>query len=285
MGNESFPGGIAMIRFRISTAAEANPQLQEVPEAGLSNVEWLRKHGGEYLQEGSLLLLGGSSSPDFRVRVAQSHARSDMLPSLWSHVAVLTERQGQSWSLSEVSLTPPQGFGDVPIRNARQENTLDHYADPLLWCNIALLSFPIDAREVHAGMQRLSRDRGIVDLGELIVPWLAFVWGVGSAPNPLLQDKGLPCAVYVETVMSIAGLELTPGLSSQSSCPEAIWQSAKWWYQFYAQTDGSGQLPKGIYMLRQVSAAAIDLGSLRRSPGDGLLRARPPRRGQRRPRR
>jgi hypothetical protein len=274
-----------MIRFRISNAVEANPQLQEIPEAELSNVEWLRKHGGEYLQEGSLLLLGGSSNADFRVRVAQSHARSDMLPSLWSHVAFVRERQGQTWGLSEVSLTPPQGFGDVPSRNARQDSTLDQYADPLLWCNIALLSFPIDGQQVHTGIERLSRDRGIVDLGELIVPWLAFVWGVGDAPNPLLKDRGLPSAVYAETVMSLAGLELTPGLSSQSSCPEAIWQSAKWWYQFYAQTDGDSQMPKGIYMLRQLSAAALEIGAVRRSPGDGLPRARPPRRGQRRPRR
>jgi hypothetical protein len=244
-----------MIRFRISTATEVNPQLKEIPDIKLSNVEWLQKHGGEYLREGSLLLLGGSSIIDFRLRVAQSHARSDLRPSLWSHVAILMERQRRTWVLNEVSLMPPKGFDDVPSRNARQDNTLDHYADPQLWCNIALLSFPIDGKEVQDGIQRLSRDRGIVDLGELIVPWLAYVWGVGNAGNPLLQDKGLPSAAFAETVMSIAGLELTPGLSSQSSCPEAIWQSAKWWYQFYAQTDGDGQLPKGIYALRQLSAA------------------------------
>jgi hypothetical protein len=245
-----------MIRFRISTAAEVNPELKEIPDTQLSNVEWLQKHGGEYLREGSLLLLGGSSIVDFRVRVAQSHARSDMRPSLWSHVAIVTERQRRTWGLSEISLRPAKGFDDVPHRNARQDNTLDHYADPQLWCNIALLSFPVDGKEVHQGIQRLSRDRGILDLGELIIPWLAFVWGVGSAANPLLQDKGLPCAAFAETVMSIAGLELTPGLSSQSSCPEAIWQSAKWWYQFYAQTDGDGHPPKGIYTLRQLAAAA-----------------------------
>jgi hypothetical protein len=247
-----------MIRFRISTAAEANPHLKEITDAKLSNVEWLRKHGGEYLREGSLLLLGGSSVTDFRLRVAQSHARSDMRPSLWSHVAIVAERQRQTWRLSEVSLVPPQGFGDVPSRNAKQDNTLDHYGDPQMWRNIALLSFPVDGKEVHKGVDRLSLDRGIVDLGELIIPWLAYVWGTGNAGNPLLQDKGIPCAVYAETVMSMAGLELTPGLSSQSSCPEAIWQAAKWWHQFYAQTDGDGQLPKGIYLLRQPSAAAMD---------------------------
>jgi len=58
------------------------------------------------------------------------------------------------------------------------------------------------------------------------------VWGVGSAANALQQNKGPPCAAFAEAVMSITGLELAPRLSSQSSCPEAIWQSAKWWYQF-----------------------------------------------------
>jgi hypothetical protein len=167
----------------------------------------------------------------------------------------LTERQRRTWGLSAVSLMPPKGFDDVPTRNARQDNTLEHYADPQLWCSIALLSFPIDGKEVQGGIQRLSRDRGIVDLGELIIPWLAFAWGIGNAGNPLLQDKGLPSAAFAETVMSIAGLESTPGWSSQSSCPEAIWQAAKWWYQFYAQTDGDGQLPSGIYMLRRLAAA------------------------------
>jgi hypothetical protein len=114
-----------MIRFRISTAAEVNPQLKEIRDTRLSNVEWLQKHGSEYLREGSLLLLGGSSIIDFRLRVAQSHARSDMRPSLWSHVAILTERQRRTWGLSEVSLMPPKGFDDVPTRNARQDNTLE----------------------------------------------------------------------------------------------------------------------------------------------------------------
>ncbi|HEX9869265.1 MAG TPA: hypothetical protein VGC99_11840 [Candidatus Tectomicrobia bacterium] len=88
-----------MIRFRISTAVEVNPELKEIPDTQLSNLEWLQKHGGEYLREGSLLLLGGSSIVDFRVRVAQSHGRSDMRPSLWSHVAIVTERQRRTWML------------------------------------------------------------------------------------------------------------------------------------------------------------------------------------------
>jgi hypothetical protein len=245
-----------MIRFRLSTAAEANPHLKDVVDGGLSNLKWLERYGSDFLKVGSLLLLGGSSVTDFRLLVAPSHARSDMRPSLWSHVAILTAPRDPTWMLSEVSLTPPRGFGDVPLCNGSQENTLDHYDDPHLWPNIALLSFPVTGEEVHDGIARLSRDRGITDLSELIIAWLGFVWGAGQAANPLLQDKGLPSTVHGETVMGIAGLELTPGLSSQSSCPDAIWQSAKWWYQFYAQTEAEGKLPQGIYLLRQPSAAA-----------------------------
>lgn len=245
-----------MIPFRLSTASEANPHLKEVGDQGLANLQWLERYAGEYLQTGSVLLLGGTSNTDFRLRVAQSHARSDMRPSLWSHVALVSEPQGQTWAISEISLTPPHGFGDVPLCNAAQENSLAHYDAPDLWPNVAVISFPVQHERVTEGMRRLAMDRGIVDLGALLIPWLAFVWGAGNAANPLLQDKGIPSAVYAETVMGIAGLELTPGLSSQSSCPEAIWQAAKWWYQFYAQTEGKGQLPKGVYTVRQQAAAA-----------------------------
>jgi hypothetical protein len=246
-----------MIPFRISTASQANTQLKEVEDGGLANLRWLETYAGEYLQTGSLLLLGGASNTDFRLRVAQSHARSDMRPSLWSHVAILTQPQDQTWAIKEVSLIPPQGFGDVPACNAAQESTLVSYDAPDRWPNIALLSFPVQGDQVKEGMQRLAIDRGIVDLGALLIPWLAFVWGAGNAANPLLQDQGIPSAVYAETIMGIAGLELTPGLSSQSSCPEAIWQSAKWWYQFYTQTEGQGQSPKGVYTLRQRAAAVM----------------------------
>jgi hypothetical protein len=179
-----------------------------------------------------------------------------MRPSLWSHVAVLIQPQRRTWAIREISLTPPRGFGDVPSHNASQDSTLEHYEAPDLWPNIALLSFPADGDQVKEGLQRVAIDRSIVDLGALLIPWLAFVWGAGSAANPLLQDQGIPSAVYAETVMGIAGLELTPGLSSQSSCPEAIWQAAKWWHQFYTQTEREGQAPRGVYTVRQPAAAS-----------------------------
>ncbi len=37
----------------------------------------------------------------------------------------------------------------------------------------------------------------------------------------------------IEVVVGGAGFETTPGLASRSSCPEAIWQAAKWWYEHF----------------------------------------------------
>ena len=39
----------------------------------------------------------------------------------------------------------------------------------------------------------------------------------------------------VETVVGAAGYDLTPGLESGASCPEAIWQAARWWHQYYSE--------------------------------------------------
>lgn len=252
-----------MIPYRMSKETKVNPQLKEskidrirkLKIDGIGNTKWLEKYGTEHMKSGSILLFGGTSVTDFRLRVAQSHARSDLLPSYWSHGAILRKGRGGAWLLREVSLNPPKGFGEVPAMNACQDNTLKYYDNPKLWPNIAILSFPVDGKMVEEAISQVEASRGIIDLSALVVPWLAFVWGTGNAANPLLQEKGVPSSVLVETVMGIAGLELTPGLSSQSSCPEAIWQSVKWWHSFYKETGGTNASPRGVYAIRQESAA------------------------------
>jgi hypothetical protein len=66
-------------------------------------------------------------------------------------------------------------------------------------------------------------------------------------------------------VYGIAGVELTPGLSSASSCPEAIWAAAKWWHQFYEQGMGvadaahaRARIPSGHFAVRQPAAAVVE---------------------------
>jgi hypothetical protein len=253
-----------VIACRISGADKSNEKLRKIVDPRPSNTAWIEKHGGELMKPGSLLLLGGTSVLDFRLRVAQAHVRHDLMPSYWSHVAIVRERKDGAWILNEVSLDPPGGFGDVSGTNAIQTAELRRYRDHRRrWPNIAILSFPAAADQVLAGIERLAMNRNLVDLASLILAWLAFGWGAGRAANPLLEDKGLPSGVFAETVMGLAGLELTPGLSSRSSCPEAIWQAAKWWHGFYKQTGGAERAqeerqPAGIYRLGQPSAAIVE---------------------------
>ena len=78
----------------------------------------------------------------------------------------------------------------------------------------------------------------MIDIPTLLLPWLGFVWGAGSTANPLLDGFGVPSAVLVETAFGMAEVEITPGLATASSCPEAIYQAAKWWTGYYTETAG-----------------------------------------------
>jgi hypothetical protein len=262
-----------MIATRQSGAAEKNDRVTEHPRRPprRRNRQWLAEALPDRDLSGWVLLLGGTAALDFRLRVAQSHARQDMLPSFWSHAAIIRGKAGDNdWNLSEVSLDPPQGFGFVPRRNGVQDAKLSRYDDARLYPNIACLHFPVKeatyrpehdsfAAALEKAVATFQAQRGALDVGTQIVEWLGFVWGSGEKGNPLLKGVGIPSAAFVESAFSIAGVELTPGLSSQSSCPEAIWQAAVWWHPFYRSDAAATQeAPEGRYCLGQKAAAPLD---------------------------
>ena len=84
------------------------------------------------------------------------------------------------------------------------------------------------------------KQRAVLDAIDLIVQWLAYVWGVARSANPLLDGLGIPSAAMLEIVIGASGFDLTPGLESRSSCPEAIWQAARWWHEYYTGQKKSG---------------------------------------------
>ena len=249
-----------MIPNRHSDGSE-NPDLRRARRtAGETANGWvtrnvIEEHAPNLV--GSILLIGGRDLMDFRLRVAQSHVRHDMQPSHWSHAALVSGAgagQGDI-ELLEVALVPDGGFGDVPSNNGIQQGKLSAYDDARRFPNIAWLDFGWDEHRVTTvaeARDRFRMERHIVDIPALIVEWLGFVWGVGAAGNPLLNDRGMPSAAGVEGICGLADMELTPGLSSMASCPEAIWQAAKWWRGFY-EADGTGtiQVPKGVYDIGQ----------------------------------
>jgi hypothetical protein len=247
-----------MLAMRYSQATTPNASLQEVPaQKGESNRKWLADRGCS----SGIILLGGSSLAHFRLRVAQSHVRGDLLPSYWSLVGVLEDRD----TFASVPIDAGADPSEVPRTNGVRSCHLDEYDDPVRFPNIAVLQFTTDARAIFANINRVKSQRSVIDLPTLILPWLGFIWSAGQAGNPLLAGYGLPSAAFVETVYGIAGIELTPGLSSASSCPEAIWAAAKWWHPFYEAETGVGdvahaigRVPTGYFALRQPAAAVVD---------------------------
>jgi hypothetical protein len=247
-----------MLSMRHSQETTSNESLREVPaQERQSNREWM---AGVKASRG-IILLGGTSLADFRIRVAQSHIRSDLLPSFWSLAGILEDGD----TFVSVPFDGHVEASEVPRTNGVRSCRLDEYDDPVRFPNIAVLQFTDDVRAIHANIVRVKSQRSVIDLPTLMLPWLGFIWSAGQAGNPLLAGYGLPSAAFVETVYGIAGIELTPGLSSASSCPEAIWASAKWWHQFYQAETGIGneahalgRVPTGHFAIRQSAAAVVE---------------------------
>ena len=253
-----------MISIRQSNAVSSNVSLDEIKaEPGESNSAWLKRVGAERC----VLLLGGASVSHFRIRVAQSHARADLKPSCWSLAGMLMANQ----TFLSVPLELSGDATELAQNNGVQTCNMADYDDPARFPNIAVIRFTSDTKMIFDLAKLVSGDsetkkpaqRGIVDLPTLMLPWLSYIWIAAKGSNPLAESLGLPSAVFIETVYGMAGIELTPGLSSAASCPEAIWQAARYWHSFYEESAGSTregdaaqQIPAGQYTIRQKAAAA-----------------------------
>lgn len=274
-----------MAGFRHSTAPSANTAITSQQPARRSIEAEARKLAGKQSIDGTLLLVGGCDLTHFRLRVAQSHVRADMAPSFWSHVGILCE-DASGLGLHEVALDPPTGFQQMPKTNGVQRVSVTRYEDSAQFPNVALLRFPIprlaadqaqqDATpgrsksRIAQGIDRVCSERGVLDIPALILPWLGFVWGAGMPTNPLVAGTGIPGAVFAEAAFAAIGVELTPGLSTRSSCPEAMWQAARWWYLYYGDRRPQGtaegkeppanadNYPTGTYWLGQAEAAYVE---------------------------
>lgn len=243
-----------MIPNRESPATSPNPSLdkEETDETG-SNVAWFQ---GGRLRSG-VILLGGTSLVDFRLRFAQSGLRDDLSPSYWSLCGLLVDSSGTFLTVP----LQPEDVATVPAENAVRECRLADFDDPVAWPNIAVVRFTRRPEVVARHAVLVRRRRSIIDLPTLLLAWLGYAWGVGTSDNPLQAGHGIPSAAFVETAHALADVELTPGLSSRSSCPEAIWQAVKWWHAYYresAEVTGGERsqtiVPRGRSLIRQRSA-------------------------------
>ena len=228
-----------MINILSSDAESQSNDFKEVDrERGQNNLEWLSNKIKTKRDQAVLVMVGGRSEIDFRLRIAQAHVRRDLQPSKWSHVMLLKNPAEKEQSkIYEIALDPMNGFGFPTLDNGVQEGELRRYSNPKTYPNIAVLTVPVSLKEIEKGLYMFKKQRAVLDGVDLIVRWLAFVWGVGRSGNPLLDGFGIPSAAMLEIVVGAAGFDLTPGLESRSSCPEMISQSAKYWHKHYEEQD------------------------------------------------
>jgi hypothetical protein len=220
----------------LSSRAKAPSKAFKDPvprKEGEDNISWLSRN----LPTGDvshIVLVGGNSLSSFRLRLAQAHLRHDLVPSYWSHAFLLRPSKSLAGSsIIEISLEPEKGFAFPTPTNAVQTGKLTSYRDPVRYPNIAVLGVPVAPAEVTNALVRFQMQRAVLDAVDLVVKWLAYSWGVSRSGNPLMDGQGIPSSAMLETVFGAAGFDLTPGLESRSSCPEAIWQAAKWWHEYY----------------------------------------------------
>ena len=234
---------------RNSQASGPNPGVEKLERRTPkeNNLAWIAramkksplKNSGS---NGLVLLTGGTDPLSFRIRLAQAHVRPDLSPSTWStaiFIPSLAANIGDSETIG-ISLTPADWyppFGFAPTTNAIQHGKLSQFESNEFYPNIALLSFPVNSTDVQNSLKKLETERLTIDLSALLLRWVQYAWGTGMPANPLGEGVGMPSAAMLETAFAANGFDLTPGLESRSSCPEAIWQSARWWHEYYEKSD------------------------------------------------
>ena len=283
-----------MIRQARSTATQKNPGFVELTRSpDERNLAWGERAVVSMGADAGpaawtyIALLGGSDTLAFRLRVAQSHLRRDMLPSFWSE-ALLIRLTGARLAGAEalfVPLAQPPGPAFAPNENGVVTVPLSAFDDPERYPNIALIALPKPQERIMARLDAFRRSRSSLDALEHVLRWLAFAWGVARSGNPLHENYGLPSAGMLETVCAAEDFELTPGLESRASCPEAIWASAIHWHEYFEKT-GEGKIPFGRYVIghrypivEPREAPTTAAGGARRTGTPGSARKRESKKG------
>lgn len=234
---------------RNSSASGANPYVEKLERRSTreDNLAWIARamKKSPLAESGNnalVLLVGGSDPLSFRLRLAQAHVRPDLSPSTWSaayFIPAIKADIGQTETIG-ISLTPAEWyppFGYAPTTNAIQHGKLAQLASSEFLPNLALLSFPVPTKDLQKSLAKLETERLTIDLSALLLRWIQYAWGTGLPANPLGDGVGMPAAAMLETAFAANGFDLTPGLESRSSCPEAIWQAARWWHEYYGKSD------------------------------------------------
>jgi len=245
------PSPAVPAKRRSRTAASRAARAPEAaPDPG--NLAWLHAKAEEVRAKETkpltwLILLGGSGAAHVRLRMAQAHLRNDMTPSNWSHVVLSTDPQLRKGK--DIAVAPPIAWNFPPASNGLINVNLKNFDSVDEFPNVALIGVPVDPKAVDEAAENFWKlRRNGLDAVDMMVRWLGFLWGVDGAHNPLTEGIGMPSAAMVEFVLNAVSYDITPALTSRSSCPEAIWQSARWWNDYHLSETKSGLT--GGYLVR-----------------------------------
>ncbi|HRB97130.1 MAG TPA: hypothetical protein PKY67_05390 [Nitrosomonas sp.] len=200
-----------------------------------------------------ILLLGSMSIEAFRIRVAQSHLRADMLPSYWSDCGFLLidGNQFDNPTFFHLPLLQPSNNAYAPMRNGLIELKLNDLLKDSwkIFPNIALLAIPVAQDDIVEALKKFRESHIAYDAVENIIPWLAYVWGVGDAANPLRQQIGLPSAMLLNQLYGSCNFDLSPNVNNNLSTPEVFWSAVKYWCDFYQNTTKNNEALKVRYIV------------------------------------
>lgn len=215
------------------------------------NLDWLKRAYESFALENIagwsfIVLAGGKDVASFRIRVAQSHLRGDMLPSYWSECALFKIHNGDfaSAGFFNLPLFQPANATYAPTRNGLVELPFNKLPTQKEYPNLALLAVPVPQEQILQSLAEYQKSRVSYDAVENILPWLAFVWGAGNAANPLMQQIGFPSAMMLNQIFSANGFDLAPGVNASLSAPETFWSGVKHWQDYYSKTQENGLQPK-----------------------------------------
>ena len=220
------------------------------------NLEWLKRAYESFALDNIadwsfIVLAGGKDVASFRIRIAQSHLRGDMLPSYWSECALFKIEQNDfaTASFFNLPLFQPAVATYAPTRNGLIEMPFNKRPTQKDYPNLALLAIPVPQEAILSALADYKKARVSYDAVENILPWLAFVWGAGNASNPLMQQIGFPSAMMLNQVFNANGFDLAPGVNANLSTPETFWSGVKHWQDYYSKTQENGLLPKMRFVI------------------------------------
>ena len=244
-----------MLSMRASTATAPNGGLVEREPKRGENGAWLARAG---IDQGWSCSAARPSPTFGSLRAVARPPRPDAV--------VVVSWPGSCWAAARLLTVPLDPGDDSSVRptNAIRAPALDAFDDPERYPNVALIAFAAGGDALASSRRGPAPARHHRPAGARVA-WLAMH---GASKTPIRWSAGtvLPSAAFVEAAHAVAEIELTPGLASASSCPEAIWQSARWWGEYYRESARTGS---GVAAQSRPRPAAGASRGLRRPPARG----------------